>query len=75
MKLLFIPINKVLISGFFDYAKFELEGGDEVSSYGIELNGIWAFLKFGGGYAKARLLDGSSKNEYYWRVGIMLPNL
>ncbi|MBN2426519.1 MAG: hypothetical protein JXR46_05565 [Calditrichaceae bacterium] len=73
MKLLFIPLNTIVFSGFYDYANLLNDRKTEVSGYGVELNFVWSMLKLGGGYAIGKLSDGKENKEFYWRIGIMMP--
>ena len=80
LKLLFIPLDNLSISGFFDYAKvgsvpsFDKTTFSDVSvyGYGTELTAGFAGFRYGVGYAFGKLSDGCHDENVYARVKIEL---
>lgn len=81
MKLLFIPLDNLSLSGFFDYAKVGSVSSFSKTSfydatvygYGAELTSGFSGFRYGVGYAYGKLSNGSRDENFYGRVKIELP--
>jgi hypothetical protein len=74
LKLLFIPLNNLAISGFFDYA--EISSGNRsahVSGFGGEITSGNNYFRFGFGYAHGRKSNSTSDALLYWRISLGFP--
>jgi len=78
MKIIFLPVNELAISIYFDAAKVknsDLHSTTDLYSYGTELSIGFGALRVGAGYAignvDGKILDG----EYYGRLNLSITNV
>jgi len=78
MKILFLPVNELALSGFLDLARIENSDANLTSdlySYGAELSIGFGALRLGAGYAIGNI-DGSERDgEYYGRLTVNITNV
>lgn len=72
--ILFLPINNLAVSAFFDYANIKSDKNIEVYSYGSELSFGENFARFGVGYAVGKYSDNSNDEHIYFRFSLFLPD-
>jgi hypothetical protein len=76
MKLLYIPLNNLSFTMFYDHAFIRTSlKNHSVFSYGIESTFGDMNFRYGFGYAKGRYSDGSSSDEVYLRFALAIPGL
>ena len=78
MKILFLTVNEMAISGFLDMAKVnnsDLDLATDLYSYGSELSIGFGVLRVAAGYAIGNV-DGNELNgEYYGRLNLSINNV
>jgi len=78
MEILFIPVNEMAISGFFDIAKVENSDFDlstDLYSYGGELSIGFGVLRVGAGYAVGNVDGSELAGTYYGRLNLSMSNI
>lgn len=72
-KLLFLPINNVTISAFYDFARVRRQREVDVQGYGAELGFGDALLRWSVGYAAGKGISREEKRQIYGRISLYLP--
>ena len=78
MKILFLPVNEMAVSGFFDVAKIGNSGFDlttDLYSYGGEFSIGFGPLRIGAGYAIGNVDGNELDGEYYGRLSLSITNV
>jgi len=76
MKVLFLPVNEMAISGFFDDAKvINNDVTTDLYSYGGELSIGFGALRVGFGYAVGNVDGKELDGEYYGRLNLSISNV
>jgi len=75
MKLLFLPVNNLAVSAFYDFARIRQNKNNEVdvSGYGAEVGFGEQFYRLSAGYAVGRGLADKKSKQIYTRVSLLLP--
>lgn len=68
MKILFLPVDLVTITAFFDYARLNNQDIVNIYGYGGELTFGWDIIRLGGGYAIGKNSLDDRDEEYYMRI-------
>ncbi len=75
LKLIFLPMNYPLLTGFFDIAEISTDDKIRVYSYGIENTFGDSFLRFGAGYVVSKYDYLKKEENFYLRLKLILPDL
>jgi hypothetical protein len=76
LRLLFIPLNNLAFSLFYDHAFIRTALTDHtVFGYGLESTFGTMHFRYGLGYARGRYSDGSYSDEVYVRFALTIPGL
>jgi len=75
MKLLFLPVNNLAVTAFYDYAWIRQNKISEVdvSGYGAEIGFGEQFFRLSAGYAVGRGLADKESKQIYTRVSLIMP--
>ena len=68
MKLLFLPVNLLTFTAFYDYALLENDKIININGYGAEMTFGWNILRLGLGYAIGTNSTAQKTQEWYMRV-------
>ncbi|MGD9489866.1 MAG: hypothetical protein AB7W47_17725 [Calditrichaceae bacterium] len=74
LKLLFIPVKNIAVSGFYGYANVSSPGEWNMNTYGGELSFGGQFFRAGFGYASARVIDFSENETFFIRLTFYRPD-